>query len=119
MSSRVFLFDANGRRTSEGSRMSFSKEQESEATPHEPRILPLVMRMRASIDQVFSRYVGPISAELSAEEFDRWRLEGQVGPRALHRYISRLARYIPEDELRRDFMGYAARCIQLLAVAKA
>jgi hypothetical protein len=80
----------------------------------EHHVLPLVMRMRSSIDQIFSRYVGPISSELSAEEFDRWREEGRVGPSGLHRYISRLAGYIAEDGPRREFIGYASRCIQLL-----
>jgi len=81
-------------------------------------ILPLVMRMRSNIDQVFSRYVGPISSELGAEEFDRWREEGQVGPRGLHRYITRLARHISDDAQRREFMRFASNCIQVAAIAK-
>ena len=81
-------------------------------------VLPTVMRMRSHIDLVFSRYVGPISSELGAEEFDRWRDEGEVGPKGLHRYITRLARYIPQDDQRREFMGFASRCIQLLSVAR-
>jgi hypothetical protein len=92
------------------------KRQPSVKHPH--RVLPLVIRMRDNIEQIFSRYVGPISAELSAEEFDRWRQEGQVGPTGLHRYISRLAKYIPDDGPRREFMGYASRCIQAMAVVK-
>lgn len=89
-------------------------------TPEKRRIhvLPLVMRMRSNIDQVFSRYVGPISSELGAEEFDRWREEGQVGPNGLHRYITRLARHISENAQRREFMRFASRCIQVAAVAK-
>lgn len=74
--------------------------------------------MRDGIDRIFSRYVGPISSELSAEEFDRWRQEGQVGPGGLHRYISRLARYIPQDAPRREFMAQASRCIQEMAVIR-
>jgi hypothetical protein len=81
-------------------------------------ILPLVMRMRSNIDQVFSRYVGPISSELGAEEFDRWREEGQVGPRGLHRYITRLARHISDDTQRREFMRFASHCIQVSGIAK-
>lgn len=81
-------------------------------------VLPLVMRMRSNIDQVFSRYVGPISSELGAEEFDRWREEGQVGPSSLHRYITRLARHITDDAQRREFMRLASGCIQVGAVAK-
>jgi len=81
-------------------------------------VLPAVMRMRSNIDQAFSRYVGPISSELGAEEFDRWCEEGQVGPNALHRYITRLARYISEDAQRREFMRLASRCIQVVSIAK-
>jgi hypothetical protein len=77
------------------------------------RVLPLVMRMRGDIDQVFSRYVGPISSELGAEEFDRWREEGHVGPSGLHRYITRLARHISDDAQRREFMRFASRCIHV------
>lgn len=81
-------------------------------------MLPLVLRMRDGIDQIFSRYVGPIFSELSAEEFDRWREGGQVGPGGLHRYVSRLAQYIPEDASRREFMEYASRCIQAMTMTK-
>lgn len=83
-----------------------------------PRILPLVLRMRDGIDSIFGRYVGPISVDLSAEEFDKWRREGRVGPRGLHRYVSRLARYIPEEVPRREFIAQALRCVQQLAVPR-
>lgn len=93
-------------------------EKDDSPVKHEHHVLPLVMRMRSHIDQIFSRYVGPISSELSVEEFDRWREEGRVGPSGLHRYISRLARYISEDGPRREFIGHAARCIQITASPK-
>lgn len=79
----------------------------------EPHVLPPVKRMCAQIDLVFTRYVGPIAAELCLDEFDRWRAEGQLGPGGLHRYISRLARYISDDEPRREFVQQASRCIRL------
>lgn len=78
-------------------------------------VLPPVMRMRAQIDGVFTRYVGPIAAELCHDEFGRWRTEGQLGPGGLHRYITRLARYITEDAPRHEFIKQAARCIRLSA----
>lgn len=31
---------------------------------NEPHVLPLVLRMRQQIDEVFTRYVGPIAVEL-------------------------------------------------------
>jgi hypothetical protein len=80
----------------------------------EPRVLPLVLRMREQIDQVFSRYVGPISAELSNEEFDRWLADGQVGPRALNRYILRLSRYIKQASERETFIREASQRMQVL-----
>lgn len=76
-------------------------------------VLPPVLRMREQIDGVFTRYVGPIARELCADEFNRWRAEGQLGPGGLHRYIARLARYIETNESRREFMKYASRCIRL------
>lgn len=79
----------------------------------EPNVLPLVLRIREQIDLVFTRYVGPISADLSQEEFQQWRAEGQVGPRSLNRYIARLARYIPQAAQRQAFMTDAVKCIQL------
>jgi hypothetical protein len=75
------------------------------------------MRIRSNVDQVFSRYVGPISSELGADEFKRWCEDGQVGPSGLHRYIGRLAKYISEDARRREFMRLASRCIQIAAVS--
>lgn len=81
-------------------------------------VLPPVMRMREQIDGVFTRYVGPIAAELCSDEFARWRGEGRLGPGGLHRYIARLARYISEDDSRRDFLRHASRCIRLSVVAK-
>ena len=79
----------------------------------EPRVLPLVLRIRERIDQVFARYVGPIAAELCGEEFDHWRAEGQVGPSALNRYISRLAKYVAAELPRRSFIDEASKCIQV------
>lgn len=79
----------------------------------EPHVLPLVLRIREQIDLVFARYVGPISVELSKEEFEQWRAEGQVGPGSLSRYIARLSRYIPQASQRQAFMSEAAKCIQL------
>ncbi len=78
-------------------------------------MLPLVLRIRERIDEVFARYVGPISRDLSQDEFERWRAEGQVGPRALSRYIARLARYIPQAMQRQVFIADAAKCIQVTA----
>ena len=96
------------------------KEEPQGGTPNKRKVhvLPLVMRMRSNIDRVFSQYVGPISSELGAEEFDRWCEEGQVGPTGLHRYITRLARYISEDDRRREFMRSASRCIQVASATK-
>ena len=85
--------------------------------PH--HILPLVLRMRGQIDKVFVRYVGPIAGELSRDEFEQWRVEGHVGPLALHRYIARLARYIVEDATRNAFVVDASKCIHLPDGAKA
>lgn len=79
----------------------------------EPHVLPPVMRMLAQIDDVFTRYVGPIAGELSRDEFQQWRAEGQVGPRGLHRYIARLARYIKKDAERQAFINDASKRIQL------
>jgi hypothetical protein len=77
--------------------------------------LPLILRIRRRIDEVFARYVGPISADLSDEEFERWRADGQVGPGALPRYIARLARYIPKTMQRHAFVAEAVKCIQVTA----
>jgi len=85
---------------------------------HEPRVLPLVLRIREQIDEVFTRYVGPISAELCREEFERWLSEGQVGPSALHRYIGLLAKYIADDAVRRTFIGEASKRIGISGGAK-
>ena len=82
------------------------------------RILPPVLRMREQIDEVFTRFVGPIATELCLDEFNRWRTEGQIGPGGLHRYISRLARYISDDPSRHEFIKYASRCIRLSAAVK-
>jgi hypothetical protein len=79
----------------------------------EPHILPPVLRMCEHINEVFTRYVGPIATEVAADEFDAWRTAGQVGPNGLQRYIARLARHIPEDGARREFIIAALQCIQL------
>ena len=79
----------------------------------EPNVLPLVQRIRRHIDEVFARYVGPISSDLSEEEFERWRLGGHVGPRALPGYIARLARYVPQAVQRQAFIADALKCIQV------
>lgn len=84
----------------------------------DPRVRPLVLRIRAPIDQAFTRYVGPIAGELCDDEFKRWRDEGPVGPLALHRYISRLARYISDEALRRSFISEASKCIQIANIGK-
>lgn len=95
-----------------------TKKDPASSNSRQAHVLPPVMRMRALIDDVFTRYVGPIAAELCYDEFSRWRAEGQLGPGGLHRYISRLARYITEDALRHDFIKYASRCIRLSAGRK-
>jgi hypothetical protein len=77
------------------------------------RVLPTVLRMRDQINDVFTRYVGPIAVELCRDEFEHWHAEGEVGPTALNRYIARLTRYISDDAARRAFITEAVRCIQL------
>ena len=74
-----------------------------------------MLRIRDHIDEVFARYVGPICPDLSQDEFERWRAEGQVGPRGLNRYIARLARYIPQVTQRQAFIADAVKCIQVTA----
>ena len=80
---------------------------------NELRVLPPVLRMRDQINDVFTRYVGPIATELCRDEFNQWHVEGEVGPTALNRYIARLTRYISDDTSRRAFINEAVRCIQL------
>lgn len=80
----------------------------------EPNVLPLVVRIRQHIDEVFARYVGPISADLSEEQFERWRADGHVGPSGLPRYIARLGRYIPQTAQRQAFVAEALKCIQVI-----
>lgn len=84
----------------------------------ETRVLPLVLRIRERIDAAYARYVGPIAAELCREEFERWIKDGQVGPSALHRYISYLARYIGDETTRRAFISDASKCIHVPGGAK-
>lgn len=85
---------------------------------NETHILPPVLRMRDRINDVFTRYVGPIAAELCRDEFERWRVEGDVGPTALNRYIARLTRYISDETTRRAFTLDAIGCIQLTSTKK-
>lgn len=94
---------------------SFVLKADAQGRPvtREPNILPLVQRIRVEIDDVFARYVGPISGELAHEAFEAWRAEGQVGPGGLPRYIARLARYIPQANQRQAFFMDASKCIQV------
>jgi hypothetical protein len=83
------------------------------SSDREAGVLPLVLRIRERIDEVFARYVGPISSDLSVDEFERWRAQGQVRPRGLSQYIGRLARYIPQVTQRQAFIADAAKCIRV------
>lgn len=76
-------------------------------------MLPLILRLRGQIDEVFARYVGPISRELSQEEFDKWRADGPASPLGLHRYIARLASYISSAKEREAFIAEATGSMQI------
>lgn len=65
-------------------------------------LLPVVRRMVAQLDQLFTEFVGPVAPELVGDVFAHWLVSGKTGPSGLLRYIEGLANLLdtPEDQAR-------------------
>ncbi|WP_049629363.1 hypothetical protein [Cellvibrio sp. pealriver] len=72
------------------------------AVTREKMLLPVVRRMVARLDQLFTEFVGPVAPELVGEVFDHWLVSGKTGPSGLLRYIEGLAQLLdnPADKAR-------------------
>ena len=71
---------------------------------------PATTQLCMKIDSVFTRYVGPISSDICAEEARHWRQQGQARRATIHRYILRLSKHIDGDK-RRAFITAAYDCL--------
>ena len=70
--------------------------------------------MRAQIDEIFRRYVGPIGAELGEEAFAAWVKTGnKTRPSELAGYIALLATHIPDAQQCKRFEVDAKACIRV------
>ncbi|MCG6873235.1 MAG: hypothetical protein LJE84_13180 [Gammaproteobacteria bacterium] len=77
------------------------------------RILPVVLRIRESIDALFLIQVGPIGPRLTELKFSEWTQRSNCSPLALKAYIDVLADYIDHDRHRDEFIRAATACIRL------
>jgi hypothetical protein len=82
------------------------------ATVH--RVLPMLLRMCAAIDQLFVVEVGPFGRQLAEDVRELWLESGnKVRPADVEQYVALLARHIEDPERRAEFVTEAKACIRV------
>jgi len=80
--------------------------------PH--RVLPMLLRMCAAIDQLFIVEVGPFGQQLAEDARAAWLDAGnRLRPADVEQYVEMLAQYIDDPERRAAFVTEARACIRL------
>ena len=76
------------------------------------RVLPLLNSQRAAIDALFIEEVGPFGQVVVAEVREKWLATGRrVKTSDIADYIMLLAREVPEDRQRAEFIDGARRIV--------
>jgi hypothetical protein len=78
------------------------------------KVLPLVMRIRSNIDELFIRFVGPVGDAICEDCFNQWAASGSIGPSGLRRYIDMIAKDIPDPGKSQQFKKMAVSLIRLI-----
>jgi hypothetical protein len=80
--------------------------------PH--RVLPVLLRICAAIDQLFIVEVGPFGQQLAADARAAWLEAGnRIRPADVEQYVALLAQHIEDAERRDAFVTDAKACIRL------
>ncbi len=75
-------------------------------------ILPIVIKICHSIDNLFLSYVGPVGTLLCEEVFTQWKETHKPSPLEIPYYIDMLAVQVPDNEKKSQF---AKEAIHLIA----
>lgn len=82
------------------------------ATAH--RALPTLLRICASIDQLFVVEVGPFGRQLAEDARTAWLATGnKIRPADIEQYIALLAQHIEDPERHEAFVADAMNCVRL------
>jgi hypothetical protein len=80
--------------------------------PH--RVLPVLLRICAAIDQLFIVEVGPFGQQLAEDARASWLETGnKLRPADVEQYVALLAEYIEDVERREAFVHDAHECIRI------
>jgi hypothetical protein len=77
----------------------------------EKHILPIVIKICHSIDNLFLTYVGPVGSLLCEETFNLWKGAHKPSPLEIPYYINMLASQMPDDEKKVRFSKEAMHLI--------
>ena len=93
--------------------MRSSDDESAKDTTPGPRVFPVVIRMCEEIGSVFVKFSDASAEYVVAETYKQWVRAGEVGPRAVNRFIWMLSRKIEDTDTRVQFVKEARKCIHL------
>jgi hypothetical protein len=93
--------------------MSSSRDLDLNTLERKRKVLPLVIKIRAQIDQLFIRYVGPIGKSICDDCYEQWVASGSIGPTGLRRYIDMISLELPDQIKMPEFKQRAVSLIRL------
>lgn len=74
-------------------------------------ILPVVIKICRSVDNLFLTYVGPVGSLLCEESFNQWQETHKPSPLEIPYYINMLADQMPDSEKKAQFSKEAIHLI--------
>ena len=78
------------------------------------RVLPVLLRICAAIDQLFIVEVGPFGKEIAEDARAAWLETGnKIRPSDVEQYVALLAQNIADPERREAFVQEALACIRV------
>ena len=78
------------------------------------RVLPVLLRICAAIDQLFIVEVGPFGKEIAEDARAAWLETGnKIRPSDVEQYVALLAQTVADPERREAFVQEARACIKL------
>jgi hypothetical protein len=78
------------------------------------RVLPVLLRICAAIDQLFIVEVGPFGKEIAEDARAAWLETGnKIRPSDVEQYVALLAQNVADPERREAFVQEARACIKL------
>jgi hypothetical protein len=87
----------------------------SDNNPQPPQVSPFVFNQCEEIVRVFFAHTGDEKRDAARSVYTKWLASGDVGPRALNRFIGMLSKEIDKQDDKVKFVQEARKRIKLVS----